>query len=70
MLDQLYTNFKKDLKLRERMHFNDLLKKYKEGKVSLSVVLELLKSYVVRFENDYLLSQTIFEPFPWELNRY
>lgn len=70
MLEQLYQNFKKDLKLRERMHFNDLLKQYKEGKASLSVLLELLKSYVVRFENDYLLSQTIFEPFPWELNRY
>lgn len=70
MLETLYQNFKKDLKLRERIHFNDLLKKYKDGKVSLSVLLELLKSYVLRFESDYLLSQTIFEPFPWELNRY
>lgn len=70
MMDQLYAHFKKELKLRERIHFNDLLKQYKEGKVSLSVLLELLKSYVVRFEDDYLLSQTIFEPFPWELNRY
>ncbi len=70
MLDHLYAHFKKELKLRERMHFNDLLKQYKEQKASLSVLLELLKSYVVRFEDDYLLTQTIFEPFPWELNRY
>jgi len=70
MLEKLYENFKKDLKLRERIHFNDLLKKYRNGKVSLSVLLELLKSYVLRFESDYLLAQTIFEPFPWELNRY
>ncbi|MDM5188756.1 DUF523 and DUF1722 domain-containing protein [Bacillus sp. DX4.1] len=60
----IFGYFKKDLKEEEKEHFLSLLHKYVEKKIPLSNLLALLKSWALRFEEDYLLRQTYFEPYP------
>ncbi|MBU1020726.1 MAG: DUF523 and DUF1722 domain-containing protein [Firmicutes bacterium] len=69
-LTHIYGYFKKDLKAKEKAFFTDNLKKYEEGLIPISAVLSVLRSWVIRFENEYLLSQTIFEPFPIALSEF
>ncbi len=59
--------FKKELKAVEKAHFLDLLERYRAGKLPLSALLTLLASWVARFEDPYLASQTYFAPYPMEL---
>ncbi|MBM7659612.1 uncharacterized protein YbgA (DUF1722 family)/uncharacterized protein YbbK (DUF523 family) [Bacillus mesophilus] len=59
--------FKKDLSQKEKEYFQEVLEKYRSKKLPLSSITSILKSWVVRFENNYLLSQTYFEPYPEEL---
>ncbi|MHC1682181.1 MAG: YbgA family protein [Clostridiaceae bacterium] len=40
---------------------------HKKGKIPLSVPLYILKSYSIQFENQYLLNQTIWCPYPEDL---
>jgi uncharacterized protein YbgA (DUF1722 family)/uncharacterized protein YbbK (DUF523 family) len=56
--------FKDVLKTEEKAFFLDALESYRNGKVPLSVPLYLIKSYIVKYDNDYLKSQTYFEPYP------
>lgn len=51
----------------ERIFFNEIVEKYKNKKVNFSVPINILNSYCVRFENEYLLNQTFFNPYPEEL---
>ncbi len=51
----------------EKKMFLDSIKGLREGRVSLSVPLNLIKSWVLRFNIDYLLNQTFLEPYPSEL---
>ncbi len=55
--------FKDVLKTEEKAFFLDALESYRKGKVPLSVPLYLIKSYIVKYDNDYLKSQTYFEPY-------
>lgn len=63
----IYGYFKNDINNKEKSFFLDALNKYQEDKLPLVVILNLLKSWVVRFDNNYLMNQTIFEPYPIEL---
>lgn len=58
--------FSKDITGREKAYFLDTLEHYREGKVPLSVCLSLIMSWIVRFEEPYLLEQTFFQPYPEE----
>lgn len=49
---------------RERRHFLTLLEDYRAGRTPLSSLLDLLQSWVVRFEEPYLRGQSLFEPYP------
>ncbi|MEJ2281280.1 MAG: DUF523 and DUF1722 domain-containing protein [Candidatus Bathyarchaeota archaeon] len=40
---------------------------YKSGKIPLSVLTGIFKSWLLRFKDDYLLNQSFFEPYPIEL---
>ncbi|WP_227936280.1 YbgA family protein [Alkalihalobacillus deserti] len=51
----------------EKLHFDHLLGQYRKKKIPLSSVLCVLRSWCYRFENEYLLKQTYFEPYPEEL---
>ena len=52
------------LRREERELFLQNLEMYREARIPLSVCLGLMRSYIVRFEIEYLAAQTFFEPFP------
>ncbi|MBN1282214.1 MAG: DUF1722 domain-containing protein [Proteobacteria bacterium] len=51
----------------ERAYFLETLEAYRKSRVPLSVPLSILRSFVVRFGDSYLMAQTFFEPFPEDL---
>ena len=51
----------------EKQYFLDSLQSYRNGKMPLSVPQSLIRSWIVRFNEDYLKDQTFFRPFPEEL---
>lgn len=60
-------HFSRDLTSPEKLFFLDSLEKYRQGRVPLLVNQNLLKSWIIRFNNEYLMDQTFFEPYPEEL---
>lgn len=67
MLLHLLGYFSKDLSKEEKAFFLDTLEKYQNKKVPFSLPLTIIKSWAIRFNNEYLLEQKIFESFPIEL---
>jgi len=51
----------------EKSFFISSIDEYREGKLPLSAVLSVLKAWIIRFNEDYLMKQTFFEPYPEEL---
>jgi len=45
----------------------DPLQQYKENRIPLSALLSLMKAWVIRFQEPYLLEQKLFNPYPEEL---
>ncbi len=64
----IFGYFSKRLRPSERTNFIRLTENYLKGKKPLSVVVELLRGYALRFENDYLLRQRYLNPYPEELD--
>jgi uncharacterized protein YbgA (DUF1722 family)/uncharacterized protein YbbK (DUF523 family) len=62
-----FGHFSKELKKEEKEYFLEMLEKYRNAKVPMSLPLGILRSFVVRFDDEYLKQQTFFEPFPDEL---
>ncbi len=56
--------FSGQLKREEKAFFLETLQMYRDSRVPLSVCLNLMRSYIIRFGNDYLDAQTFFRPFP------
>lgn len=56
--------FSKHLTKAEKDHFLQALDQFKDQKIPLSSLLTMLRSWSYRFENDYLLSQNYFSPYP------
>lgn len=63
----LFGYFSPHLTAKEKDFFISLTEKYHKKKVPFSSIASLLKSWALRFENDYLLKQTYFEPYPERL---
>lgn len=59
--------FSDKLSSREKALFFDWVQKYREGKASLCPAINTIRLWIVRFENDYLMHQTFFEPYPEDL---
>jgi len=59
--------FSKQLSEEEKKFFLKSLNDYKAGVIPLSVIKGIFRSWVLRFKDDYLLSQTFFEPYPRDL---
>ena len=59
--------FSKSLSGEEKEFFLKSLDDYKSGVIPLSVLMGIFNSWLLRFKDDYLLSQTFFEPYPKEL---
>ncbi|MBC8235232.1 DUF1722 domain-containing protein [bacterium] len=56
--------FSNELSTSEKAFFLDTIEKYRTGTIPLSVNINLLKSWIIRFEEQYLMPQTFFEPYP------
>lgn len=67
VLQHAVGHFSKDLTYQEKNFFHDLVLKYREGRIPLLVNQNLLKSWIIRFDNGYLEQQTFFEPYPEDL---
>ena len=59
--------FSNGLSKEEKSFFLDSLEKYRTGKLPFSVNISILKAWIIRFEEDYLAKQTLFEPYPEDL---
>jgi len=51
----------------EKALFVEAVEEYRSERATLAMLLHLLKSYVARFDHDYLGSQYLLEPYPREL---
>ncbi len=67
MLLHLFGYFSKELSKEEKAYFLENLEDYSNNRIPFSVPLSLIRSWVVRFENEYLRSQMIFQAFPQTL---
>lgn len=67
MLLHIFGYFKDRLEAEEKAYFLDVLAQYNDKKVPFSVPLMMLGAWVIRFDEQYLKGQSIFEPFPKEL---
>jgi len=56
--------FTSKLSKSEKTFFLDAVAKYKAGKFPLSTPLNVLKAWIIRFNEKYLMQQTFFEPYP------
>jgi uncharacterized protein YbgA (DUF1722 family)/uncharacterized protein YbbK (DUF523 family) len=59
--------FSEKLSSEEKAYFLDSLQRYRQHKVPLSVPLNLIGAWIVRFDEPYLARQSFFAPYPEEL---
>jgi uncharacterized protein YbgA (DUF1722 family) len=59
--------FSNQLSKEEKDFFIKSLEKYKEGKLPLSANISILKAWIIRFKQQYLMDQTFLEPYPEKL---
>ncbi|ACL69256.1 YbgA family protein [Halothermothrix orenii] len=59
--------FSDELTTEEKAFFLDTLQKFRNKKVPLSVPQNIIRSWAIKYKDDYLLKQTYFAPFPEEL---
>ena len=59
--------FSHQLSKDEKSFFLDSLEKYKAGRLPLSASLSVLKAWIIRFKEKYLMIQTFLEPYPGQL---
>lgn len=63
----IYNKYEEYLSLKEKEVFVDNIVKYSKGKIPLSTALNNVKIYAARFEDEKILSQSIFNPYPESL---
>lgn len=66
-LMHIFGYFSENLSPKEKEFVLGTLEKYREAKVPLSVPLNLIRSYVIKYQQEYLLDQSIWAPYPEEL---
>jgi uncharacterized protein YbgA (DUF1722 family)/uncharacterized protein YbbK (DUF523 family) len=64
MLMHAFGHFSEKLSSQEKALFFGWIQKYRNGKVSLCPAINTIRSWAVRFEDQYLTNQTFFEPYP------
>lgn len=60
----IFGYFSKDISKNEREFLLDLIEKYRNNQIEKTTIANVLKSYVIKYNIDYLLNQRIFSPFP------
>lgn len=67
VLMHAFGHFSDQLSSREKVLFFDWIQKYREGRATLCPAISMIRSWIARFESDYLMHQTFFEPYPEDL---
>jgi uncharacterized protein YbgA (DUF1722 family)/uncharacterized protein YbbK (DUF523 family) len=67
MMLHIFGHFSKELNVKEKAYFLDMIEQYRNHQIPQSTVMALLKSWVIRFDIEYLIEQKIFEPYPHEI---
>ena len=67
VLQHIFGYVSKNLNTDEKKMFLNMINDFRGGRVALSVPINLIKSWVLRFDIDYLRNQTFFEPYPIDL---
>lgn len=67
ILLHLFGYFSKNVSNEEKVFFLDNLEDYSNSRIPFSVPLSLLRSWIIRFDVEYLRGQTVFESFPQTL---
>ncbi|MGB9794448.1 YbgA family protein [Caldisericum exile] len=61
--------FKDKLSPKEKAHFLDVIEDFSKGNIDLYTPIELILGFAIRFNEDYILKQKYFNPYPKELRR-
>lgn len=67
VLENTLGYFSDELNMEEKNVFLNTVEMYKEGRSSLNECLGILRSWIARFDQEYLKNQTFFNPYPEEL---
>lgn len=67
VFSKIFGYFSNSLSGEEKKYFLQRLEEYRTGRVPVSLVRELLRVWMLRFEDDYIRRQSIFEPYPRDL---
>ena len=68
VMTKLYGYFSKLVSKREKEFFLKTIDSYRKGTASLTSLRETIRMWAIRFDEYYVDNQTIFQPFPEELN--
>jgi uncharacterized protein YbgA (DUF1722 family)/uncharacterized protein YbbK (DUF523 family) len=68
VMTKLYGYFSKLVSKREQDFFLKTIDSYRRGVASLTSIRETIRMWAIRFDEKYVDDQTIFQPFPEELN--
>ncbi len=64
MLQHIFGYFSDQLSKGEKGYFLENIEAYLHGHIPLSVVVSILHTWTLRFEEPYLMEQSVFYPFP------
>ena len=59
--------FSDKLSAKERRLFTQTVARYQDKQIPLGAIIAMLRAWIIRFDVEYLESQTYFEPYPPEL---
>lgn len=65
---KVYGYFSSKLTKREKDSFLKMIESFRKGSIPLTSLRENLRMWAIRFDEHYIEEQTIFQPFPEELN--
>lgn len=61
---RIFGFFSKETRKEENAFLAELINKYKNDKIEKSSIISVLKIYSIKYNREYLLQQSILEPFP------
>lgn len=64
----IFGYFSDKLNEKEKEHFLSLAERYKKDEIKLNIIIEILRNFAYRFNNEYILNQKFLNPYPDELN--
>ncbi len=68
-INHLYSHLKKKVSQHEKEFLLEKIKEFENKKIDYNTILSLIEMNAIRFQDKYLLEQTIFEPYPKELKK-